>query len=76
MKLYEMNKTMKLLGEQCYFEILKDSSPEREAYNDMMNAYRENGNTHYADVAMDAFVLGYIYGKRAERARRRAGHER
>lgn len=72
MKLYEMNETMKLLGEQYYSEIFKGGSPEREAYNDMVNAYRENGNTHYADVAMDAFVLGYIYGKRAERARRRA----
>ena len=60
MKLYEMNDTMKLLGEQYYLEILKDSSPESEAYNDMMNARRENGNTHYADVSMDAFVLGYI----------------
>ena len=72
MKLYEMNDTMKLLGEQYTFELLKEGSPEREAYNDMMNAYRENGYVHYADVAMDAFVLGYIYGKRAERARRRA----
>ena len=72
MKLYEMNDTMKLLGEQYYLEILKDGSPESEAYNDMMNAYRENGYVHHADVAMDAFVLGYIYGKRAERARRRA----
>ncbi len=72
MKLYEMNETMKLLGNQYYLEVLKDGSPEREAYNDMMNAHRENGHVHCGDVAMDAFVLGYIYGKRAERARRRA----
>lgn len=71
MKLYEMNDTMKLLGEQYTFELLKEGSPEREAYNDMMNAFRESGNTYYADVAIDAFALEYIYGKRAERARRR-----
>ena len=72
MKLYKMSETMKLLGNQCYLEILKDGSPELEAYNDMMNARGEDSNTHYVDVTLDAFVLGYIYGKRAERARRRA----
>lgn len=72
MNLYEMNETMKLLGRQSYLEILKKDSAERNAYNDMMNAIRECGRTYYGDVALDAFALGYIYGKRAERARRRA----
>ena len=69
MKLYEMNDTMKLLGEQYTFELLKEGSPERESYNDMMNAYRENGHVHYADVALDAFTLGYIYTASAQRER-------
>lgn len=75
MSLYEMNDTMKLLGRQSYLEILKENSVERNAYNDMMNAARKSGSTYYADVALDAFVLGYIYGKRAERAKKKRVHK-
>lgn len=67
--LYDANKTMKLLGQQFYYQIIKDE--RKDAFNDMMNAHRSEGHIHYFDLAMDAFMLGYIYGKRADRARRK-----
>lgn len=67
--LYDANETMKLLGKQFYYQILNDE--RKDAFNDMMNAHRTEGRIHYFDLAMDAFMLGYIYGKRVERARKR-----
>lgn len=67
--LYRKNKTMELLGNQFYMQTIKGEAAD--AFNDMLNAYRANGCVHYADIAMDAFMLGYIYGKRAERAKKK-----
>ena len=66
---YDTNETMKMLGCQYYLNIFKNE--KRDAFNDMMNAYRAKGNIHYVDIAMDAFMLGYIYGKREERKKRK-----
>lgn len=72
MELYKMNKTMEMLGKQNYDKVIFDGGDKQHAYEDMMDANRKCGRTYYGDVAMDAFTLGYIYGKREERAKRRA----
>lgn len=71
MDLYEMNETMKLLGKQNYGRDIYDNGAKQKAYTDMMDAIRACGRTYYGDVAMDAFTLGYIYGKRKERSKRK-----
>ena len=64
--LYRMNDTMELLGHQCTMGFAGFDKLE-----DIFAAHRAKGTNNYYDVATDAFSLGYIMGKRAERAKRK-----
>ena len=71
--LYQKNDTMRLLGEQRGSEIFWLNDEARKQVRQISEA-RPYSFTLAA--ASDIFVLGYIYGKRAERARRKGqGHE-
>lgn len=65
---YHKNPTMKLLGHQCALEPFW--------YNDEVKKQIEEISegrpfSFTLEVASDIFMLGYIHGKRAERARRK-----
>ncbi len=66
--LYQKNDTMRLLGEQRGSEIFWLNDEARKQVRQISEA-RPYSFTLAA--ASDIFVLGYIYGKRAERARRK-----
>lgn len=65
---YEKNETMKLLGKQVcealYFDEVK------RQIHDIADA---RPHSFKYGAAMDIFILGYLYGKRGERARRKGG---
>ena len=70
---YSTNETMKLLGKQYH-----STTIDTEIYSkikDIMHAHNFNDTLINAfDLGMmgpDIFMLGYIYGKRAERAKKR-----
>ena len=68
-KLYNANETMQLLSMQTIGAIDKSDHAKADIRN-LLTAY-SNANEH--DVTMlvlDAFQLGYIYGKRAERQKK------
>jgi hypothetical protein len=67
-KVYEVNDTMQLLGHQRPAEIITE-----EARKQMGEITAARKYTTTFVTAMDMFTLGYIYGKRAERARRKKG---
>jgi len=69
--LYESNKTMRLLGYQYYSQIF--NSERIAAFDDILKAHMAKGKLSYSDIAMDTFTLGYIYGKRTERMRKKGG---
>ena len=63
---YRKNETMKLLGKQTCEALFLDET-KRQVHD--ISAAR---NAHFDyNAAMDVFVLGYIYGKKAERARKK-----
>ena len=66
--LYQKNDTMRRLGEQRGSEIFWLNDEARKQVRQISEA-RPYSFTLAA--ASDIFVLGYIYGKRAERARRK-----
>lgn len=63
---YRANTTMKLLEKQDFFSILT-----KEAENQMDEVMEARKYTSTFMTAVDMFMLGYINGKRAERARRK-----
>lgn len=65
---YRKNETMKLLGKQTC-EVLFSDEAKRQVHD--IAAARNIRFDHNA--AMDIFILGYLYGKKGERARRRGG---
>lgn len=65
---YEKNATMGLLGKQCSVDIFWGDD---EVHNAIKEIAEARPHTFTLDAASDIFVLGYIYGKRAERARRK-----
>ena len=65
---YNANETMKLLGRQSMVYVL-DRYPEVE--EQITEIARARPYSFALDAACDLCMLGYIYGKRAERARRK-----
>lgn len=63
---YEKNETMKMLGRNSCFQFSQTDAMQK--IDDIIEA-RPLSCT--LDAAMDIFLIGYIYGKRAERARRK-----
>lgn len=65
---YRKNETMKLLGKQTCEALFSDEV--RKQIHDIAEAR----NTRFEhNAAMDVFLLGYIYGKKEERARKKGG---
>lgn len=69
--IYEKNDTMRLLGKQCIVDVFWQNDEVKKAVNDISDARLDNFTL---DAAADLFSLGYIYGKRAERARKKVQH--
>lgn len=66
--IYDRNDTMKLLGKQeTYFFLGLDTEPGQQ-FNEIKEAHRYDFNYN---LALDAFSLGIIWGKRTERAKRK-----
>ena len=65
---YRKNETMKLLGKQTCEALFFDEV--RKQIHDIAEA--RNTRFDYS-AAMDVFLLGYIYGKKEERARKKGG---
>ena len=65
---YRKNETMKLLGKQTCEALFFDEA--RKQIHDIAEA--RNTRFNY-NAAMDVFLLGYIYGKKEERARKKGG---
>lgn len=63
---YSKNDTMKMLGKNYYTTALNQQTSSK--LDDILEA-RPFSCTK--DTAIDIFMLGYIHGKRAERARRK-----
>lgn len=64
---YEKNETMKMLGKNTYVGALN-----QQTFSELDNILEARPHTCTRDTAMDIFMLGFIYGKRADRARRKA----
>ena len=64
---YEKNATMQLLVKQRAVDIFWTNEEARKEVDEIAEA---RPRTFTIDAAADIFTLGYIYGKRAERARK------
>lgn len=64
---YEKNATMGLLGKQYGVDIFWGNDEVENAIKEIAEA---RPHTFTLEAAADIFILGYIYGKRAERSRR------
>ena len=69
--LHQRNSTMFILGKQCFpvceGQLLEDYENVKAAHRDFIPY------SGVYDLARSMFMLGMIYGKRAERERRRRG---
>ena len=65
---YEKNKTMKLLGKQFMVSVFLQNEEVRKAIEEIAEA---RPYSFTIEAAADIFTLGYIEGKRAERAKRK-----
>ena len=72
MFLYDTNKTMKMIGNSRPLAIVGNGQIAEDDFKNLMSAYSDvKAYPNLYEVGIDAFMLGYIYGKRAERARRK-----
>ena len=69
---YRKNKTMFMLGKNCATEAFWGNEEVKKQVHEIAEARPH----HFTlEAAADIFMLGYIHGKRAERARRKRGTE-
>lgn len=66
--IYNENETMRLLGKQSYGEMF---GRDQEAYKGIKEIQQARMHEFTVDAAFDIFMLEYIYGKRAERKKRK-----
>lgn len=71
MFLYNANETMKMLGKQYPLGLLGKGGIAAEDFGNVLDAHEKKGMYSLFDLGMDAFMLGFIYGKRAERQKRK-----
>ncbi len=68
--IYDSNKTMRLLGKQRTWTQV----PLKEVFKQIDDILKASNTCKYkrsnTDICMDVFCLGFIYGRRAERARK------
>lgn len=62
---YQKNATMKMLGKNYYTWLSEEVSLQLD---EILEARKFSSSR---DMAFDVFMLGYIHGKRAERAKRK-----
>lgn len=65
---YRKNDTMIMLGKNCTVEAFWGNEEVKKQMEDIKEA---RPHSFTLDAAADIFMLGYIHGKRAERARRK-----
>lgn len=70
LNVYEKNETMKILGRQRLADAFWYNDKIRKGIDEIAKA---RPCSFTINAAADIFALGYIYGKRAERARRHKG---
>lgn len=66
---YDINETMQLIGYQSVQAIL-DNKEFKKDFENMVNVHSIAGEGYY-NAILDALLLGIIYGKRLERAKKR-----
>ena len=68
--IYDANDTMRMIG---YIPLPGNMKPAE--VEDIINAHAPNASkplhSFMVDYGIDVFLLGYIYGKRAERAKKK-----
>ena len=69
---YDTNETTKLLGYQCPLKFVGVDGIARTDFDNVISAHKMNRTNNYFEVVLDGFMLGYIYGKREERAKKKA----
>lgn len=69
---YRKNKTMFMLGKNCAVKVFWGNE---EVKRQIMDIKEARPHCFTLEAAADIFMLGYIHGKRAERARRKRGTE-
>lgn len=74
MFLYGTNETMKMLGKQYPIGLLGKGGIAAEDFGNVLDAHKKNGTQSLFDFGVDAFMLGFIYGKRLERKRKTNGN--
>lgn len=57
---------MQMLGHNCYLKVF-----DRKVFSELDDILNARPFSYTKDTAMDIFMLGYIYGKRAERKRKK-----
>ena len=65
---YRKNKTMFVIGKHCAGNVFWNNQEVKQQVKDIAEA---RPHSFTLEVAADIFMLGYIHGKRAERARRK-----
>lgn len=68
--IYDYNETMKIIGRQMLSEYVCKDGIASTDFDEVLSAERANCRPLFG-IALDFFALGFIYGKRAERARKK-----
>lgn len=71
MFLYKANETMRMLGYQYPVSLLAKGGIADKDYKNLVDAHVQKGTKSFQEFGYDAFMLGYIYGIRAERRKRK-----
>ena len=68
---YNQSKITKIIGRSSFYSYITPGGEAYEEYKDILNAYSNKKGCEIYDLFIAFFTLGFIWGKRKERQKRR-----
>lgn len=70
-RFYNQNKAMKMIGRSSLYNYVIPGGEAHEDFEDVLNAYMNKKGVEFNEILIAFFTLGFIWGQRKERQRRR-----
>jgi hypothetical protein len=68
---YNQSKITKIIGRSSFYSYITPGGEAYEEYKDILNAYSNKKDCEFYELFIAFFALGFIWGKRKERQRRK-----
>lgn len=64
--IYDSNETMKMIGQQCSYELIRSNETIYKQFMDVLKAHQEHQTKDITEIGIDFYTLGIMAAKQME----------